>query len=118
MRYAGGGQIITLNRGSDEGLTIGDVVQLLHTGATVLDRTAAKREFIKLPDEPIGLAFVFRTFPAISYALILRGTKAVVVGDRASNPLDSLDITDTSALASGVTPDMLTPDQQQPNPKR
>ncbi|MBC8118127.1 MAG: LysM peptidoglycan-binding domain-containing protein [Burkholderiaceae bacterium] len=114
VRYAGGGQIITINRGSDEGLTVGDVVQLLHTGETVLDRTAAKREFIKLPDEAIGLAFVFRTFPAISYALILRGTKAVVVGDRASNPSDSQDITDPSALASGVTPDMLRQPERTP----
>ncbi|MGH6612402.1 MAG: LysM peptidoglycan-binding domain-containing protein [Burkholderiaceae bacterium] len=92
VRYAGGGQIITLSRGSDEGVSSGDVLQLWRTGETVLDRTAAKREFIKLPDEQIGLAFVFRTFPGISYALIQRGTKSVEVGDRASNPSDSLDI--------------------------
>ena len=73
VRYAGGGQIITLNRGSDEGVSIGDVLQLYRTGETMLDRTANKREFIKLPDEQIGLAFVFASFPGISYALILRG---------------------------------------------
>jgi len=93
VRYAGGGQIITLSRGSEEGVASGDVLQLFRTGETRLDRTAAKREFIKLPDEPVGLAFVFRVFPGISYALIQRGTKAVEVGDRASNPTDSLDLT-------------------------
>ncbi len=93
VRYAGGGQIVTLSRGSDEGVSRGDVLQLLRTGETKLDRTAAKREFIKLPDEQIGLAFVFRVFPGISYALIQRGTRAVEVGDRASNPTDSLDLT-------------------------
>lgn len=93
VRYAGGGQIITLSRGSDEGVASGDVLQLLRTGETKLDRTAAKREFIKLPDEHMGLAFVFRVFPGISYALIQRGTRAVEVGDRASNPTDSLDLT-------------------------
>ncbi|HKO69155.1 MAG TPA: hypothetical protein VJU53_15250, partial [Burkholderiaceae bacterium] len=56
-----------------------------------LDRTANKREFIKLPDEQIGLAFVFRVFPGISYALIARGTRAVEVGDRATNPSDDVD---------------------------
>jgi LysM repeat protein len=93
VRYAGGGQIVTLSRGSDDGLTIGDVLQMWRHGETMLDRTAAKREFIKLPDEQIGLAFVFRAFPRISYALILRGTRAVEIGDRASNPSDSLDLT-------------------------
>lgn len=93
VRYAGGGQIITLSRGGDEGVASGDVLQLLRTGETRLDRTAAKREFIKLPDEQIGLAFVFRVFPGISYALIQRGTRAVEIGDRASNPTDALDLT-------------------------
>lgn len=93
VRYAGGAQIITLSRGADEGLSTGDVLQLWRVGETMLDRTAPKREFIKLPDEQIGLAFVFRTFPGISYALIQRGSRAVEVGDRASNPSDSLDLT-------------------------
>jgi len=93
VRYAGGGQIVTLSRGTEEGVSIGDVLQLLRTGETKLDRTASKREFIKLPDEQIGLAFVFRAFPGISYALIQRGTRPVEVGDRASNPTDSLDLT-------------------------
>lgn len=100
VRYAGGGQIITLNRGSNEGLVIGDVLQLWRTGETVLDRTAARREFIKLPDERIGLAFVFRTFPQISYALIQRGTQPVQVGDRASNPSDVLDVGGTVSQES------------------
>ena len=102
VRYAGGGQIITLSRGSDEGVASGDVLQLLRTGETRLDRTAAKREFIKLPDEHVGLAFVFRVFPGISYALIQRGTKAVEVGDRASNPTDSLDLTTPAGSYSDV----------------
>lgn len=102
VRYAGGGQIITLSRGTDEGMSTGDVLQLLRTGETKLDRTAAKREFIKLPDEQIGLAFVFRAFPGISYALIQRGTRAVEVGDRASNPTDALDLTTPAERATDV----------------
>ena len=92
VRYGGGGQIITLNRGGNDGLTVGDVLQLWRVGETRLDRTAPTREFIKLPDEQMGLAFVFRVFPTISYALIQRGTSTVEVGDRASNPGDNLSV--------------------------
>ena len=92
VRYGGGGQIITLSRGTNDGLTIGDVLQLWRVGDTRLDRTAPGREFVKLPDEQIGLAFVFRVFPTISYALIQRGTQPVEVGDRASNPGDNLTV--------------------------
>lgn len=102
VRYAGGAQIITLSRGSDDGVSIGDVLQLWRTGETRLDRTAAKREFIKLPDEQIGLAFVFRTFPGISYALIQRGTSPVEVGARASSPSDALDLSVPTTAPSEV----------------
>ncbi len=76
VRFAGGTQIITLNRGSNEGLTIGDTVQLWRAGETIADRTLPGKQYVKLPDEQIGLAFVFRVFPTISYALIQRGTRA------------------------------------------
>jgi LysM repeat protein len=92
VRFAGGGQIITLNRGSNEGLTIGDTLQLFRAGETIEDRTLRGRQFVKLPDEEIGLGFVFRVFPTISYALIQRGTQPVEVGDRASSPTDELDL--------------------------
>jgi LysM repeat protein len=92
VRYGGGGQIITINRGTNDALVIGDVLQLWRMGATVLDRTAPRREYVKLPDEQMGLAFVFRVFPTISYALIQRGTTPVEVGDRAANPGDNLSV--------------------------
>jgi LysM repeat protein len=92
VRYAGGAQIITLNRGANESLVVGDVLQLWRVGETRLDRTSPTREFVKLPDEQMGLAFVFRVFPTISYALIQRGTMPVEVGDRASSPGDQLTI--------------------------
>jgi hypothetical protein len=92
VRFAGGGQIITLNRGSNDGLVVGDVLQLWRVGDSLIDRTAPRRERITLPDEQRGLGFVFRVFPTISYALIQRGTDAIEVGDRASNPGDNLTV--------------------------
>jgi len=100
VRFAGGTQIITLNRGSNEGLTIGDTVQLWRAGATIQDRTLPGNQYVKLPDEQIGLAFVFRVFPTISYALIQRGTQPVEVGDRASSPTDELDLPRLQATES------------------
>lgn len=114
VRYAGGGRIVTLSRGADDGISNGDVLQLWRTGETILDRTAAKREFIKLPDEQVGLAFVFRTFPGISYALIQRGTKAVEVGDRASSPSDALDLTIPTERQSEVEQLLRTPARTAP----
>ncbi len=62
------------------------MVALLDTGETVLDRTSGRNEYIKLPDERIGHMFVFRVFDEISYALVLRVTKPVKVGDRFVQP--------------------------------
>ncbi len=86
VNQAGTQSIVTLNRGTREGLEVGHVLALIETGATVQDRTASGREFIKLPDERIGEMFVFRVFENISYALIMRVQKAVKVGDRFAQP--------------------------------
>ncbi len=89
------------------------MLQLYRTGETKLDRTANKREFIKLPDEQIGLAFVFRVFPGISYALIARGTRAVEVGDRATNPSDDVDFArEEERMGTTAEPAKLTPQEQ------
>lgn len=82
VNQAGTQSIVTLNRGRRDGLEIGHVLALLSTGETVLDRTAEKREYIKLPDERIGEMFVFRVFDGISYALVMRVQQPVKVGDR------------------------------------
>lgn len=86
LNQTGTQSVVTLNRGSRHGLEVGHVLGLLETGATMLDRTSDKREFIKLPDERIGEMFVFRVFENISYALVMRVTKPVSVGDRFIQP--------------------------------
>ena len=86
VNEAGTFNIITLNRGTRDGVEIGNVFALLENGKTVLDRTADKREFVKLPDERIGEVFVFRTFEGISYGLVMRVQKPVAIGDRFSPP--------------------------------
>lgn len=86
LNQTGTQSVVTLNRGTRHGVEMGHVLALLETGETVLDRTVEKREFIKLPDERIGEMFVFRVFDDISYALVMRVTKPVRVGDRFIQP--------------------------------
>ena len=88
VNQAGSQSIVTLNRGRNDGLEVGHVLALIETGGTVLDKTVATKEYVRLPDERIGEMFVFRVFDTISYALIMRTTHAVQVGDRFSSPDD------------------------------
>ena len=81
---AGAQAIITINRGKADGLEVGHVVALHSRGGSVRDASRATNEpdaFIRLPDERAGLAFVFRVFDRVSYALVMHVTRPV-------NPLD------------------------------
>lgn len=86
VNQAGSQSIVAINRGQRDGVEIGHVLALLQTGETIQDRTSSKREFIKLPDEQIGHMFVFRVFDNVSYALVLRVSHPVEVGDRFTQP--------------------------------
>jgi hypothetical protein len=86
LNETGTQSIVTLNRGARHGMQVGYVLELLESGATLLDRTAGRREYVRLPDERIGMMFVFRVFDEISYALVFRVTKPVKVGDRFVEP--------------------------------
>ena len=41
---------------------------------------------IKLPDERNGLIFVFRVFEKMSYAMVMKATKPLYVGDVVQTP--------------------------------
>ncbi|HET8870430.1 MAG TPA: LysM peptidoglycan-binding domain-containing protein [Aquabacterium sp.] len=81
---AGQNQIVTLNRGSSEGVDRGQVLALWRDGAMTKD--AQSGDLMKLPDERHGLLFVFRVFQHMSYALILNVQEPVKPGDRFTQP--------------------------------
>jgi hypothetical protein len=81
----GQNQVVAINRGSDEGVDVGAVLQLQHLGPEVRDVTD-KNKLIKLPDQEIGTLFVFRVFEQISYGLIMQVNDVVNVGDIARSP--------------------------------
>jgi hypothetical protein len=82
---AGQNEVVTINRGREQGLDTGSVLELYHYGRTVLDR-AGGNEQVKLPDERYGALFVFRTFNNVSYGLVMQVTAPVQVGDVARSP--------------------------------
>ena len=91
VSYAGQSQVVTVNRGSIDGLDVGSVLQLYHLGKTVTDPEAKGflgfgRAKMKLPDEQYGSLFIFRVFGRVSYGLIMQVTAPVQVGDVAKSP--------------------------------
>jgi hypothetical protein len=76
--------IVVLNRGEREGLEIGHVLAIYQTGALVFDEVA--RDNVKLPDVRAGLAMVFETSEKASYAVVLKASHPLKVGDKVKNP--------------------------------
>lgn len=79
-------QIVSLNRGSRNGVQRGHMLALWRTGSQVTDRSTSEREVLRLPDERNGQMYVFRVFDRVSYALILNGQDPVAPGARFTQP--------------------------------
>ena len=85
--------VVTLDIGARDGMEIGHVLALHRQPGTVdvWDRTnpytlQPDKRTLQLPDERIGLAFVFRVFDRVSYALVLNSVKQVEIGDWVRKP--------------------------------
>jgi hypothetical protein len=83
---AGQNHVVSINRGTRDGLERGHVLAVLADGERKIDRTFGKPQDIKLPDERHGLLFVFRVFERVSYALVLQVQQPVKTGDRFTQP--------------------------------
>jgi nucleoid-associated protein YgaU len=85
VQFGGAKQVVVLNLGTAAGLEPGHVVALSRAGQVVRDRTDGNRA-VQLPDERYGLAFVFRVFPGVAYALVTDASNAIEVGDSVTSP--------------------------------
>lgn len=97
---AGVGSIVSINRGSKEGVETGHVLAIKSFGRLVKDKgqTAKKSysfkeafkedksDLVKLPDERVGLLMIFRVFNNISYGLVMQTEHAVNQFDAVTNP--------------------------------
>ncbi|WP_101758685.1 LysM peptidoglycan-binding domain-containing protein [Oceanicoccus sp. KOV_DT_Chl] len=76
--------VVVLNKGERDGLTSGHVLAIYRVGESVRDTVTG--EIVKVPDTRAGLLMVFRTFEKVSYGIVLKATRALVVSDRVENP--------------------------------
>lgn len=75
--------IVTINRGTREGLEVGNVLAAYRLGDTV---KAPSGKQVKLPDERNGLIFVFRVFERVSYALVVQSLEPLHINDVVQTP--------------------------------
>ena len=91
---AGQYQVVAINRGSDHGVEPGHVLLAKQSQREVDDRCAriagngTCRHFSaeKLPVENAGTLLVFKTYPRMSYALIVSEVVPIHIGDHFTNP--------------------------------
>jgi LysM repeat protein len=85
-------QVVALSRGVEDGVENGQVYSIYQDGEEVLDDTdytqgSAKRFFhpgdahVVLPPEFIGHVMIFRTFPRVSYGLVMDAVKPIHIAD-------------------------------------
>ena len=85
VAMAGQNQTISINRGSNQGIDIGTVLEMYRLGEIIADKTAEK-SVVKLPDEQYGTLFVYRVFKNVSYGLIMQVTDSAQIGDIVRKP--------------------------------
>lgn len=112
LSEVGTNSVITLNRGTRDGLEVGNVLAVFRSAESATniryaqpltgfrdtplwgrtgptgrgDQAAPPAPETNLPPERHGLVFVFRTFEKVSYALVMQATASIHVLDRVQNP--------------------------------
>ena len=97
------GGIVTLDKGTIDGIEVGHVLAVYRVNAPIEDPRPSRqqtiilrfldsttpftpREYIQAADERTGLVFVFRTFDRVSFGVLLNSTETVRPGDYARTP--------------------------------
>ncbi|MGH8714390.1 MAG: LysM peptidoglycan-binding domain-containing protein [Casimicrobiaceae bacterium] len=102
---AGRGSLVTLDRGSRDGLDVGTVLAIYHPTPVIPDprpstepnvfsrfisdptRDMAKPDrYLNIPPERSGLLLVFKVFDKVAYGIVLNASEPVVTGDLARKP--------------------------------
>ena len=97
---AGPQSIVSISRGSADGIEVGHVLAINRYGSIIKDPEYVKEKgtkktksasglepgMIKLPDERVGLLMVFRVFNNVSYALVMQAVQPINLLDAISTP--------------------------------
>jgi hypothetical protein len=86
VRFIGRNDVVAIDRGRADGLETGHVLQVMRQGEKVRDDV--RDAWVTLPDAEAGAVMVFRVFDHLSYALVMRASQALAVGDRLVVPRD------------------------------
>lgn len=93
-------QVVVLDVGAKNGVQVGNVLGVYQSGKVVTDNATAhegselaewlslsnaRGEKVTLPDEYAGVVMVFRTFPEVSYALVMEVTGPLKLKDAVRN---------------------------------
>jgi len=81
--------VVTLSKGSRDGLEEGHVLSVYQRGKKIHDEIAAERggdAEVTLPEEHAGTLMIFRTYDKVSLALIMNATRPIHLFDIARNP--------------------------------
>lgn len=105
--HAGAWMTVVLDKGIRDGVEQGHVLALFRAGRSVADPRCVRADKIAflaggdshandctpdksdksaLPDTRVGLAFVYRVFNKVAYALVMKSDEQINLGDRARNP--------------------------------
>ena len=100
---AGRGWTVTIDKGKADGIDVGTVLAIYQAVAPIPDPRPSKEtdliwrwldptlfyqpdRFVNVPDERLGLLFIFRVFDRISYGLVLNTSDPVESGDLVRKP--------------------------------
>lgn len=90
LNQIGQHSVVVVNKGMDDGLEPGHVMKILQRSRP--PRTVSGSGFLRskptLPLEEAGLLMVFRPFERVSYALVMRATRALHLEDSVRSPED------------------------------
>jgi hypothetical protein len=82
-------QVIAIDKGSRDGLEVGNVLAVYQSGEMVRDRIGPHRlggTAIKLPNERAGTVMIIRPFDRVSYALVMEAARDLRVLDKVTTP--------------------------------
>jgi hypothetical protein len=88
-------EVVIINRGQREGLEVGHVLSVYQAGDVLHDSILAAKDdddisdeelTVTLPDEYAGVVLVFKVFEKVSYAIVMKATRAIHVNDTVSAP--------------------------------
>jgi hypothetical protein len=69
--------VVVVDRGEQDGVEVGHVLQIDRAGETVRDAVVGGGEEVTLPDEEAGVLMIFRVFDRVSYGLVMESKRVM-----------------------------------------